>query len=252
MYDLVRETTTQLTLDSAADRYPLWTPDGQHIVYRSDWQGVTSEIFRRRADGTDQSERIATLPGEAIPSSISPDGETLVYEELRPETGWDIGQLSLVGEPGPGALLASESGEQHPQISPDGRWLAYSSDELGQREVLVRPFPNVADGGPWRVSQAGGAEPLWSPDGSEIYYRQGSAVLAASVETTPAFVTTRRREMFSGPFQLSSGRRDYAYDSEPDGERFLMIRESENDTREGEIILVQNWFEELRRLVPTE
>jgi len=250
MYDVDRETTTQFTLDPAADRSPLWTPDGQSLVFRSDRKGMYS-VFRRLADGTGQTTLIAELPGEGTLTSVSPDGETLVYEEWQPETGSDIKQISLVGEPNPQSVLASDASERHARISPDGRWLAYSSDELGQREVFVRPFPNVADGGPWRVSQSGGAEPIWSPDGTDIYYRQGNTVLAASVETAPAFVTTRRQELFSGPYQRSTGFHSYSYDISPDGERFLMIRESEDDARGSEIIVVQDWFEELKRLVPT-
>ena len=251
LHDVVGETTRPFIFDvTTADMQPLWTPDGQHVVFLSDPGGVFT-VFRRRADGTDQAESIAVLPPGLPPilSSVSPDGETLVYA-VRPETDSDLRQLSLVGEPSPQALLASDSGERHAQISPDGRWMVYSSDELGQPEILVRPFPNVADGGPWRVSRAGGEEPIWSPNGTEIYYRQGSRVMAATVATTPAFVATQQRELFSGPYLRSSGFRSHTYDIAPDGERFLMIRESENDTLEGEIIVVLNWFEELKERVP--
>ena len=133
LHDVAGETTAPLTFNPTADMQPLWTPDGQHVVFLSDQEGVNT-VLRRRADGTDQAESIAAISSGFAPmlSSVSPDGETLVYAELRPETGWDLMQLSLAGEPSPQALLASGSGERYGQISPDGRWLAYSSDELGQ------------------------------------------------------------------------------------------------------------------------
>jgi len=248
VYDIVGERTAQLTFDPAADTFPLWMPDGQQVVWQSDREGA-SALFRRRVDGSGQATRIAPLLFYQQPYSITPDGETLLYQEQVAETGWDIAQLSLVGDPDMEALLAEDFGERQPRISPNGRWLAYTSDQSDQPEVFVRPFPNVRGGGPWRVSRAGGEEPLWSPDGREIYYRQGSTVWAASVETSPTFAPTSWQELFPDPYRRTRGTRGHTYDIAPDGERFLMIRESENEMRQTEIIVVQNWGEELRRLL---
>ena len=248
VYDVVGETTTQLTFDPAADMWPLWTPDSQHVVWYSEREGPLA-LFRRRVDGTGQAANIAPLLFGQLPYSITPDGEILLYQVMGSETGWDIGRLSLVGDPGLQPLLAEGFGERQPRISPDGRWLAYTSDQSGEPEVFVMPFPDVQAGGPWRVPRAGGEQPVWSPDGREIYYRQGSTVWAASVETSPAFVTTDWRELFSGPYRRATGFHTHTYDIAPDGERFLMIRESESEMRGSQIRVVQNWVEELRRLL---
>jgi hypothetical protein len=108
------------------------------------------------------------------------------------------------------------------------------------------------DEGKWRVSRGGGTEPLWSADGRELFYRDGRAVLAVSVETTSAFAFGDPQVLFSGPYRRTGGYRGRAYDVTPDGERFVMIRQSEMDVAGGEIIVIQNWLEELKRLVPTD
>ncbi len=175
----------------------------------------------------------------------------MAFHELNPETGYDLGSVSLQDEPLRKTLLATEFRETHPQISPDGRWLAYTSDESGQGEIYVRPFPGMD--GKWRVSREGGTEPLWSADGRELFYRDGRAVLAVSVETASAFRSGDPRVLFSGPYRRwSTGYSGHTYDVTPDGERFVMIRESETDLTGGEIIVIQNWLEELERLVPTD
>ena len=179
--------------------------------------------------------------------SIAPDGRTLAYTESTPETGFDLHRVAIAGEPQTQPLLAGDFQETNPEISPDGRWLAYVSDESGQREVYVSPFPNPAEG-KWRVSRDGGAEPLWAEDGRELFYRDGSAVFAVSVDTSSTFATGDPQVLFSGPYYRTAGYRRHTYDVMPDGQKFVMIRES--DTAGSEIIVIQNWIEELERLVP--
>ena len=248
VYDLVRETTTQLTFDAATDTQPVWTPDGQRVVFRSTREGQQG-LFWKAADGTGQAERLTTSVSNQVPWSIAPDGQALTYFEQNSETGWDIGYLSLEDEPRPRLLVASEFVDAHPRISPDGRWMAYQSNESGQFEIYVRPFPNV-DGGQWRVTRDGGAtHPVWSPDGRELFYRDGSAVLAVSIDTTRAFAAGNPRVLFSGPYR-QPGPFGQVYDIAPDGEHFLLIRENGVDTGKSEMIVVQNWFEELKERVP--
>ena len=159
--------------------------------------------------------------------------------------------MSREGEPLRQPLLAGDFQETHPEISPDGLLLAHTSDESGQREIYVGPFPNPAEG-KWRVSRDGGTEPLWAEDGRELFYRDGSAVLAVSIDTTSAFTSGDPKVLFTGPYYRTALNRGHTYDVMPDGQKFVMIRESETDTAASEIIVIQNWSEELERLVPTD
>ena len=253
VYDLVRETNSQLTFEEHTELYPLWTPDGEQIIYLAwDVQDPLT-LFWKLGEGSGQVNRLAEVKLNAAlftPWSIAPDGKTLTYFELNPETGWDIGRLSLEGEPRKQNLLATRFAEVQPQISRDGNWLAYVSNESGQYEVYVSPFPDV-ESGKWRVSNGGGRQPVWSPDGRELFYQDGGSLLTVSVEVTPAFSTGNPRPLFLGPYRHSgtffSG---HTYDIAPDGEKFLMIRNS--GMASNHINVVLNWFEELKRLVPTD
>ncbi len=161
-----------------------------------------------------------------------------------------LGVLSLDGSSEP--LLATEFSERNGEISPDGRWLAYESNASGQYEIYVRPFPNVEDG-QWPISSGGGTKPLWASDGRELFYMApGARLMVVGVQTEPSFAPGNAEEVFAvrGYFVESAGR---TYDISRDGERFLMIKEGGSDeTSSTEFILVQNWFEELKRLVPTD
>ena len=137
----------------------------------------------------------------------------------------------------------------------DGLWLAYESNASGQYEIYVRPFPNVEDG-QWLISRGGGSRPLWAPDGRELFYlapgRRLMAVPVETVQTEPSFAPGNAEEVFGGYYVAGGGAFGRTYDISPDGERFLMIKESGSDeTSSTEFILVLNWFEELKRLVPT-
>jgi len=157
--------------------------------------------------------------------------------------------VDLEGETLLQPLLANNFQETNPEISPDGLWLAYASDESGQKEIYVSPFSDPAEG-KWRVSKDGGTEPLWSADGRELFYRDGSAVLAVSVDTSSAFASGEPQLLFTGPYYRTSLERGHTYDVTPDGQQFIMIRQREMDNA-SKIIVIQNWLEELERLVPT-
>ena len=156
-------------------------------------------------------------------------------------------------------LLQEKYNEAQPQISPDGRWMAYTSDESGQAQIYVRPFPEV-DKGRWQVSTSGGDSPLWSPDGRELFYRSGDAAMAVSVKTEPTFRLETPKTLFRGTYVSSDLRRGWIllnpWDISPDGKRFLMIKPPESTAYAGgaslKINVVLNWFEELKRRVPVK
>ena len=252
IWDFAHETLTRLTFAPGRDQYPVWTPDGRQVAFSSERDG-TSNLYWKAADGTGAVERLYESENAQVPYAFTPDGRQLVLRKASADVskGFDLEVLSLKGSTEP--LLATEFNERNAEISPDGRWLAYESNASGQFEIYVRPFPNVEDG-QWLISSGRGARPLWSPDGRELFYLAPGARLMAvpveTVQTEASFAHGKPEEVFRGyyvPGGISIGR---SYDIAPDGERFLMIKESGNDSTE--FILVQNWFEELKRLVPTD
>ena len=186
------------------------------------------------------------------PHSWSGDGKLLAYTEFSTETGRSIGLLSLEGEPSSRLVLDTRFDERNPSISPDGRWLAYDCDESGRHEIYVQSLPDMS--GKWQVTTEGGSQPLWSPDGRELFYRVENRMMAVSVETDPTLVPGNPKLLFERHYyEETTGSRNY--DVSPDGQRFLMIKEgdsSEDRRNRTELIVVENWFEELKRLAPVE
>ena len=164
VWDLVREVLTRLTFDPGADRYPVWTPDSTRVVFSSDVDGAFN-LYWKAADGTGTVDRLTESANLQYGNSFSPDGESLVLREGGVGREVDLRVLSLAGDRGVETLLATEFVEVNADLSPDGRWMAYESDQSGQREIYVRPFPNVEDG-QWQISTSGGARPLWALGGS--------------------------------------------------------------------------------------
>ena len=244
IWDFAHETLTPLTFGS--DLNPVWTPDGRQVAFASRRDG-TANLYLKAADGTGAVERLTESENPQFPYAFTSDGRQLVFLEID-EPNLDLVVLSLEGSPEP--LLATEFSERNGEISPDGLWLAYESNASGQYEIYVRPFPNVEDG-QWLISRGGGARPLWAPDGRELFYlTPGRRLMAVGVQTEPSFAPGAAEEVFGGYYAGAAFGR--TYDISPDGERFLMIKESGSDeTSSTEFILVLNWFEELKRLVPT-
>jgi serine/threonine-protein kinase len=247
IYDLGRQTLTRLTFDAAAEQVSVWTPDGQRVVFRSDREGASS-LFWKAADGTGQVERLRTSPNFHLPSSFSPDGKSLVFYEREGSSPYDIGVLSMEGERTSKPLLQNEFDEMRPAISRDGSWIAYMSNEAGRGEIYVRPFPNVEDA-KWQISSDGGISPFWAANGEELFYSNGEAMMVVKIETESSFRHGRPQVLFSGSYVFAGARN---YDISPDGKRFLMIKEAEQTGETGtELIVVENWFSEIKRLVPT-
>ena len=228
--------------------YSIWTPESREVVFTSS-RGGSFNLYRRAADGTGTVKQLIESTEDLFPSSISPDGKLLVFR-VGGTSGFDLGVLSLEGEEAPEPLLDSEFGERNGEVSPDGQWLAYQSDESGEDRIYVRPFPEV-DGGRFLISAGGGITPLWSPEGKELFYRTRDGMMVVPVETDSRFLAGTPEVLFTGNYAVRNGR---MYDIAPDGQRFLMIKPAQT-TEQGlgnQVILVQNWFEELKRLVPTE
>jgi len=239
IYDIDRGTHTRLTTEGGG--YPVWTPDGMWVAFSN---GL-GNIYRKLADGSGETQEILTRENTTA-ISWSPDGRILAFEEQTPATGWDIGYITMEGDHAWKPFLVTPFRERSPMISPDGRWLAYISDESGQDEIYVQPFPEA--GQKLLISTGGGIEPMWSPDGQELFYRTADQMMAVTVETKPRFSAGTPRRLYEGRYSLDSGVGHPRYGVAPDGQRFMMAKASNED----QIRVVLNWFSELKRLVPSD
>jgi serine/threonine-protein kinase len=250
IYDLTRDTLNPQTSDGNS-LFPIWASDGNSLMFAS--YSLEDPQLIRQSMGGGQPERLASLGRPAgIPAAGSPDNTEvlLVITDLEyPRRDQDIYVVSLDGQ--------SENLQARPFIqrnhnqrlslwSPDGRWVAYSSDESGRWEVYVEPYRSP--GPKIMVSTAGGFQPVWSQDGRELYYRYEDKVMMATVETEPEFKVTRTEKLFDGRYLCRVDHTDY--DVAPNG-RFLMIQEPEQSSPLG-INITLNWFEELKQIAPAQ
>jgi serine/threonine-protein kinase len=243
--DIVRSTFTRLTPVATNTQYPVWTPDGQHVLFRT-----ATGIHRIRTDGSGRDETIPGTSEQDLPTSISPDGETLAFVRVSQDTSADVYALSLRGEPSPRPIVNTAAYEGGPQFSPDGHWLTYTSDESGPMQVYVRPFP-----GPVRnkqISTAGGTQPRWSRTGKELFYRDGDKMMMVDVSTSSGnseLAVSSPKMLFEQRYSFGSSLSIANYDVSPDGQRFVMVKEDSSANR---LNVVLNWFEELKRRVPAK
>ena len=199
-----------------------------------------------QADGTGEVGQLSASPEIQIPNSWSPDG-VLAYSQRKGGAGRDIWVLPLEGEWEPREFLATQFIEASPMFSPDGRWIAFMSIRPIQHEVYVTPYPGP--GSVVQISTDGGTEPHWSPNGKELFYRNQDKMMAVSIQTEPTFEAGTPKLLFEGAYALSEPPLFSNYDVDAQGQ-FLMIKEEEQG--KGQINVVLNWFEELKRLVPTD
>ena len=242
---LDRGPSIKLTLDGRRNVDPAWTPDGKSLTFSSDRAGGAFHLWTKRYDGSAQAMLQVRENRNAYDAHWSPDGKWLVFQTDPSQSGaGDILGIRPGLDSAPVSLVATRFTEAAPAISPDGRWLAYSSNETGDFEIYVVPFPNTR-AAKWAISTAGGMEPLWSHRGSELFYRDSSEnLVAAELKTKPTFSVIRTTALFpAGGFGASRFGAQYAVAS--DDRRFLMIRPLETSEPD-KLIVVENWFEELR------
>ena len=236
--DLVDGTLERLTREGFNDR-PEWTPDGTRVLYSSS-RSKANSLWWQPADGSGPAELVYQGPDAIREGVFTPDGGSIVFRTDTPDSNRDVFRLPLTGERVPVPILTGINDDKHPRVSPDGKLLAYTSNETGREEVYLRAVSGRA--ARVRVSTGGGGEPLWSPDGRRIYYRAGSDLMAASVAASPALAITGRDRLFEGRFATSLWHPDY--DVAPDGKSFVMLRPVEENRQ---LVMVVNWIQELRR-----
>jgi serine/threonine protein kinase/Tol biopolymer transport system component len=247
IHDVPTGSFTQLTFEGN-NSMPVWTLDGARIAFASNKAGALN-LFWKQADGSGNDERLTTGGQSQAPYSWSPRSHSLVFVEQSPTTGRDIWMLSIDRDLKSRAILQSPFNETGPALSPDGRWLAYVSDESGHNEVYVIPLMSAPGAQARRqVSTDGGTEPLWSREGSEIFYRVGNKMMACKTRTAPDFQAGPPQLLFEGAYEKGRDSRP-AYDVTADGRRFLMLRSDNSESAPTRFEIVLEWFEELKRRV---
>ena len=247
LWDLERGSNTWWA-EGGADLFPTWMQDSSTVTFASDRSG-SFDLYSRPANVGGAAELLVQAPEVLIPGSWSPDGQLLVYYEVNAETQRDLWVLPVNDSPSP--FLITEFNEFAPRLSPDGQWVAYISDQSGENRIYAQPFPEGGTIIP--ISTGPGTEPVWSRDGRELFYRNGNQMLAVTVQPRPKFSVGRPNLLFEGPYLLDSLNLGIPnYDVSLDGQHFLMVTGAiDEDATPPQITVVLNWFEELKRLVPT-
>jgi len=251
VYDLKDKTFKRITLEGGDKRSPVWIPpDGKRFAYASLFS-QNAAMFINTADGTGLREPIFGGELPRYPFSFTPDGKVLAFVENNPRTKWDICTGSLEGGGQPKPFLNSWASESFPAFSPDGRWMAYQSDKSGQMQVYMIRYPGRSD--ERQISQDGGTEPRWGPAGKELFYRNGNQLIAAEVLFNPNPQVGNRKPLFTidrDSLLWGGLRPNRSYDVMPDGQTFVFVKwPLLNPTTQ--LVVILNWFEELKRLCPT-
>ena len=262
IWDFAQETIRRLTFDPAGDGMAVWTPDGRQIIFQSGRAGMSS-VYKQAADGSGTVDRVSTSATPQWSTSIAPDGTWVAGFDLLPRAAPNVIFLPLTravrpsSNPVPGVSqspvepLATRFEGSMADFSPNGRYIAYQSNESGRSEIYVRPFPRV-DNGRWQVSTAGGTRPVWARSGRELFYLDASnALTAVPVGTSGATISIGiPAKLFDTGYAEPNPSRHY--DVSADGQRFLMLKPSSTGDPNAtpvSMVLVEYWFEELKQRV---
>jgi serine/threonine-protein kinase len=257
VYDTERGTTDPLTVAGHANA-PVWAPDGKHIVFESIEKGFS--FLWARSDGSGELQTLLQGQNVIVPVSFSPDGKQLAYLKSDPETGSDLWTLSLdltdPDHPKPGTsepFLRTPNDEVIPQFSPDGRWIAYRSNESGRNEIYVRPFPN-AGGGRWAISSGGGLYAFWSKKSHELFYETAdNRIMVVDYSVNGGSFVPGKPRLWSDKQLFFTG--NVNLDLASDGKRFAVL--ALQDSPPGEkgtvhVTMLFNFFDYLKRIIPTK
>ena len=243
IFDLGRQTFEKLTSGTARELNPVWTPDSRMVLYASPREAGVDIVYRQRADGTGNSEALTSGKNHFYPISIAPKGHEVVLVDGS-DSIMTLAVLHLDGTNRITSLLQNSSQNLNGEVSPDGRWLAYQSDETGRYEIFVRPYPNAQSGAKRTISVNGGTKPLWARSGNELFYIDAEGYLmAVQFQTRPGVASGAPKRVFHGRYH-SLEELGRTYDVSPDGRRFLMIKGSGDQAT---MVVVLNWFEDLRK-----
>jgi Tol biopolymer transport system component len=216
-------------------------------------QGGVGSLFSQAADGSGSAERLTDGPNYQRPSAVSSDGTRVLFWEAGEKTATDVMMLTLDKDRRVQPLIQGPLVDRNAELSPDGQWLAYESNDAGESQVFVRPFPDV-NKEKIQISTVGGSQPLWARNGQELFYvAPDGALMSVLVKRGTAWIAGRPTKLIeAGYFRAGGGNDSRMYDVSPDGKRFLMIKQDVSpNQRAPRIVVVQNWLEELKRLVPT-
>jgi serine/threonine-protein kinase len=239
IYDLTRDAWEQLT-SGGLNFNPVWSPDSKRIVFSSNRNGLIN-LFVVPTDRSASPEQLTKSNTWPFALSWSPDGRTLLVDD-SPGGNNDLSELRLDGERMLRPILATPALEDEARLSPDGRWMAYRSNESGRFEIYVAPYPGP--GGRAQVSTNGGSNPVWAPDGRELFFRSGNKLMAAAIETTPELRAGVPKALFEGRFE--------GFDIAPDGQRFVLVRPAYPDLPPKPLVVVLGWLDDLSRRVPAK
>jgi Tol biopolymer transport system component len=230
-------TRLQAATTSGINNRPVWTPDGRRLVYSSN-----DDLWWIAADGSGRPESLLVANGNRFAGTVTPDGRAVVFHESASDRSDRNGIRSMVFDSAPASrlLIPGTFGESAPALSPNGKWLAYQSDETGQMEVYVRPYPGPGARVP--ISLHGGTEAAWARSGRELFFRAGDSSMAAAVAPGPTFAVTGRRLLFTGSFVSGDAYREY--DVAPDDQHFVMLSGGSARTT---LIGLQHAFDRLAR-----
>lgn len=243
--DLRRDAMTRLTFDPGEDETPVWSPDGTWVAYAGSHSGTGAarNVFRKSADGSGSEEQVFASGNHMHVDDWSRDGGALLVSIEGAETQSDVWVLPLDGKGKAQSLLSTKFNERNARLSPDGRWIAYTSNESGTDEVYVQPYPSLA--GKWQVSTRGGNQAVWSRDGRTLYYRGGGQLVAVELTPGATFQLSAPRALFEDVYE-TKGITHIGYDIAPDG-RFLFVRDNVNAAAEKYLSVVDNFLPELKR-----